>query len=139
MRSISLHPASLALGLVLGGIALLSMSQAIVATSPLRIEYAPHPRDMLTIKGGTPYTVPTGKIFVVTALGNIDGSSGSSQIIGLMVNGQRELVTSSNAITSMASIPTGLTAPSGATVELVEVNGSQELLKTRAWGYLAPQ
>ena len=57
MRSLTLHPGSLALGLILGGIALLAMSQAIVVNSPVRIEYAPHPRDMVTIKGTAPFVV----------------------------------------------------------------------------------
>jgi hypothetical protein len=55
------------------------------------------------------------------------------------VNGQREVVTNSNSVPSVVPIPVGLTATSGSVVELTEVNGSQEPLKTRAWGFLAPQ
>jgi len=135
MRLLTLHPASLTLGLVLGGVALLSMSQAIVATSPLRIEYSPHPRDMVQISQGTPYTVPQGRLLVVTALGNTDGSGNNA---GLRVNGQIELssvfVFAQNP-PSLCPLPTGFTVPAGA---VVDVFGGPSLTG-RAWGYLAPQ
>src|SRR5262245_63933454 len=69
MRSISIHPLSLGLGIVLAGVIFLSMSQATVAT-PLRVEYLAHPRDCVIIRGGTPYTVPAGRILAVTAVGS---------------------------------------------------------------------
>jgi hypothetical protein len=143
MRSIPLHPTSLALGIAFGFACFLSMGQTTITPavlgSTVRVEYMPHPRDMVQIRGGTPFTVPAGKLFVLTGIGNTEGGAGSSQIIGLLVNGQREVVTNSNSVPSVVPIPVGLTATSGSVVELTEVNGSQELSKTRAWGFLAPQ
>ena len=113
MRSFTVHPASLALGLLLGGIALLSMSQAIVTTSPIRIEYAPHPREMVQIRGGVPYTVPLGKLLVITALGTgADlAQNGNAQ---LLVNGQAEAISSVNG---PHPLPLGFTATGGAGID----------------------
>lgn len=147
-RALHLHPVSLALGLVLGGIAFLSMSQAIVVTSPLRIEYAPHPREMVTIRGGTPYVVPPGRVLVLTALGSTDGNAGAAFTVGLLVNGQREVTGFAGTGTvgqhlsdgtTMKAVPLGFTVAAGSTVEVVEIIGSQTPLAIRAWGYLAPQ
>jgi len=119
------------------------MGQSSATATPLgsavRVEYMPHPRDMVQIRGGTPYTVPTGRRLVLTALGNIDGGVGSTQVIGVLVNGQREAVTNNTSSPSMTSLPVGLAASAGDVVELAEVYGSQELSKTRAWGYLAAE
>ncbi|MFN0009307.1 MAG: hypothetical protein ACKVXR_15495 [Planctomycetota bacterium] len=137
-RSIKVHPLSLAVGLVLGGICLLSMSQAVVAISPLRIEYAPHPRDMVQIRGGTPYTVPAGRVFVLTAIG---GNNLGPYDPRLLINGLSEVIASSTPTddtASMKAVPPGLTAAAGSVVELQDVQGGSSQ-NYRAWGYLAPQ
>src|SRR5262245_25125751 len=134
MRSLTLHPASLALGLVLGGIALLSMSQAIVSTSPIRIEYAPHPRDMVQVREGVPYTVPPGRILVPTALGK---TNGFGFLPALVVNGQTEATVIANGADSTSSIiqlSPGMSIPAGSVVTVTGGAGDG-----RAWGYLAPQ
>lgn len=146
MRSITFHPASLALGVILGVISFVSMGQATTITpsvfgSTVRVEYLPHPSDMVQIRGGTPYTVPPGKIFVLTGLGNYAGSSGTAQTVGLLVNGQREVTVAAavNVSPSVKAVPVGFTVSAGSTVDVVEITGSQEPLNPRAWGYLAPQ
>ena len=69
-RTIALHPFSLVLGAAMTAVVLLSMSQATVGT-PTRIEYMAHPRDMVQIQGGTPYTVPPGKILCVSMISRV--------------------------------------------------------------------
>ena len=141
MRSINDHPASLALGLALGITILLSMGQVNpMSTRTLNVQYVPHPRDMVQIYGGTPYTVPTGRLFVLTGLGNYAGTTGTPQTVGLLVNGQREVtVAAAESGPSVKDVPVGFTASAGSIVEVVEVIGSQDPSVPRAWGYLAPQ
>jgi hypothetical protein len=129
-RALHLNPASLALGLVFGGICLLSMSQASVVSSPLRVEYMPHPRDMVQIHEGVPYLVPAGKLFVVSAL----GAAGSLSQTSFIVNGQFEFsTTATSSYTTIGTVPSGFAVPAGSTIT-VSGGGSG-----RAWGYLAPQ
>ena len=135
-----IQPVSLALGLALGVCAILSMSQASVIHTPLRVEYMPHPRDMVQIKEGTPFTVPGGKVFVLTGLGSAQaGTTGGAWV---MVNGQVELSITSFAqgntvgnVPSVGEIPTGLTSAPGSTLTV----GSSVAGTGRAWGYLAQQ
>ncbi|MFN0009304.1 MAG: hypothetical protein ACKVXR_15480 [Planctomycetota bacterium] len=132
--SISFHPASLAIGLVLGGIALLSMAPTVVPT-PLRVEYLAHPRDFVQIKQGMPYTVPQGKLFVLIGLGATTGVSDSY----IYVNGLPEVATTGCSGTSSLSVrgvPSGLTIAPGS---LITVSASAGGGEGRAWGYLAPQ
>ena len=140
MKTIQLHPLSLLVGLVSGVGGLLLMSQSAVTTLPTaRVEVGPHPRDMVQIRGGTPYTVPPGKIFVLTGIGNEAGVVGSPQVVGLLVNGARELTVAAatNMSPSVKDVPTGFSVLWGSTIEVVEISGSQEPLKPRAWGYLS--
>jgi len=141
-RALRLHPASLALGLVLAGIAFLSMSQAIVATSPLRIEYAPHPRDMVQVIQGVTYTVPPGRIFVLTALGTGEGTSARAalKVNGLPVQSTGMAASGYNGAlvgNSVVASPTGLTAKAGDVLEVWNYSIGSDA--ARAWGYLAPQ
>ena len=146
-RSISIHPLSLALGLVFGGICLLSMGQATFTPTPLgstvRVEYMPHPRDMVTIRGATPYVVPPGKVFVLTGLGTTTPTAYGAS---LNVNGVQEIQapTASPGWNNMTirEVPPGFTVAAGSTIEVCEPNGQPSAcLETtpRAWGYLAPQ
>lgn len=69
------HPLSAMFGFVVAGVIAFTTSQAapphmLPVPTTIRIEYAPHPRDMVRIKEGTPYVVPAGRIFVLTALGS---------------------------------------------------------------------
>lgn len=133
------HPLSAAFGFVLAGILALTTSQAspppaTLNPAALRIEYMPHPRDMVQIADGSPYVVPSGEVFVLTAV----GSSGSSPNTELRINGLWQHSTyayTSNASdhqSSVLAVPAGLTAPAGSTIEV-----SNPGVSGRAWGYLA--
>ncbi len=138
MNRISIHPASLVLGLIFGVLILISMSQ----TPPLNartvnVQYLPDPRDMVQIREGTPYTVPAGKVLVITGLGAT--STTSSNNVGLNIDGQVELQTYTAALSadtpSVHPVPQGFTAQAGSTVAIAG-GGSNN---GRAWGYIAPQ
>lgn len=133
------HVASAVLGALGLGIVLLAASAASPGLPPRPIEVAgiPVPKDMVQIKSGTPYVVPTGKVFVLTGLG---GTTYASVIIELTVNGQSEVITnpsssSLNGLPSVQSVPAGFTAPGGSTVEVGPSGGLGP--PGRAWGYLA--
>ena len=142
MRSVSIQPLSLALGLVLATVGFFSMGQATITPSTLgstvRVEYMPHPRDMVQIKGGVPYTVPSGTLLALTALG---GSNLGPYDPRLLINGQAEVIAVSaptNDTASMKPLPVGLTAQPGSLVEIQDAQGGNPQ-NYRAWGYLAPQ
>lgn len=132
------HLASALSGLGVAGLVLLLTSQSslTVGSVQARVEYMPHPRDCVQIREGTPYTVPAGKIFSLTALGGVAGGGCFSAT--LKVNGQVEAgsfmnVGCGSATTSawVATTPLGMTVPAGSTIEpVLSGNG-------RAWGYLA--
>ena len=73
MKTITLHPGSALAGaalVVLAGV--LSAQQVVprffgvVVKGPVEAHVAPHPRDFVHVREGTPYTVPAGKLFVPT-------------------------------------------------------------------------
>jgi hypothetical protein len=118
------------------------MGQSPISSTPIgtqvRIEYMPRPQDLVQIRGSVPYTVPAGKLFVLTALGNADGSGGTQ----LRIDGQADLSTS--PITAQVGGPSvepitlGLTIPSGSVVTLAALGGSGDA-NCRAYGYVAAQ
>ena len=142
--SISIHPFS-----ALVGMAVLSMVWVSAAAMPLQgsssdrdvsaIEDVndPRPRDFVRLIGETPYTVPDGKLLVVTGLGSSTGTSG----VLLSVDGVQEATSSytfsdsgspipASTAASVASLPgLGFVANSGSTVLVSKTSG-------RAWGYL---
>jgi len=159
-RSFTVHPASLALGLVIAGVAFLAMGQATVPM-PLRVEYVPHPRDMVQIWEGTPYTVPAGKLFVLTGIGSTGNHPGyctqgvpSSPMqipVWLSVNaggngspGCAQVSFVGNVAgqpgASMWPVPAGFTAIAGSVLE-VWANAQSGTIDqgARAWGYLVAQ
>ncbi len=137
------HPLSVLLGLALAGLCVLTMSQSSVTAAAVRVEYSPHPKDMVQIKEGMPYVVPSGKVLVVTGLGWVGtNNSFSYQEATLKVNGQSAatvsvIAPSANfASASVQSLATGCTAQVGS---LVEPTGGAagDPNDARAWGYLA--
>jgi hypothetical protein len=139
LRSLTLQPLSLVIGVAFSGLVLLSMSQApALNANTIGIQYLPHPRDMVQIRGSVPYTVPPGKLFVLTALRNADGSGGPQ----LRIDGQPDLSTS--PITAQCGGPSiepitlGLTIPPGSVVTLAALGGSGDA-NCRAYGYLVAQ
>jgi hypothetical protein len=139
LRSFTIQPLSLVLGVVFSAVVLLSMSQA----PPLNargivVQYGPEPRDMVQISEGAPYVVPAGKLFVLTAVGGTNWVQ-----VQLRLDGQPVLIADaglsalSTTGTSMVAPPPGFTAPGGTTVDILRLGGSSG--PARAWGYLAPQ
>lgn len=133
------HLPSVAISLLACVVVIVTMSQAVPGSNSPRIEYGPHPRDMIQIKEGTPYIVPAGRIFVLTALGttNSQGArlrvNGQEECYGGLINGQAVAGYSSEF--SVAAVPTGFTVGEGATIDVED--SSPNALTGRAWGYLA--
>lgn len=133
MKTIQLHPVSLLVGLAGGVIGLLLMSQSAVSTLPTgRVEVGPHPRDMVQIAEGQPYTVPPGKILVVTAVGYIAPGPGTAT---LKVNGVTALTMHDGSNLGMRDVPRCLSVQWGNVVEVED--GVAPYVYSRAWGYLA--
>jgi hypothetical protein len=140
-RAVLLRRAPILLGILVGGIALLTMSQggppSVGATSTPKIEVVPHPRQMIRIREGTPFSVPAGKVLVLTALGTTVGG-GSGDSVQYMVDGHQEGQTSAwrnstIAPSSMTELPEGRSVQAGSTVAIHSTLGGNE---GRLWGYL---
>jgi hypothetical protein len=134
IRTLSFHPLSLLVGLVLGIACLLAMGQS--PPSPaFRIEYGPAPRDMVQIAPGTTYAVPAGKVFVPTALGS---SAFGVPVARLIVNDQPVLgvadYTNSLYLTSMYPVCEAMAIPDGSVISIRTPPGGN---LGQAWGYLA--
>ena len=103
--------------------------------NPVDVVGIPDPRDIIVVEAGVPYVVPTGRILVVTALGN-DLLHLDSGRVDLRVDGKLELSFSTmRAHISMLPVPPHLTIAAGSTVDVVSVatNGPSS---AEAWGYL---
>lgn len=115
------------------------------------VNYMPHPRDMVTIKEGTPYTVPTGKIFVLTGLGTTVLNEELSTPVVFTADGVTEqrggtygpasatVVGGSrfyHDVCTGAPTPPGMTYAAG--VVLAVTGGAASGTDGRAWGYIAP-
>lgn len=136
MRPLTLNPASLVAGVVLAGLAFVTMSQkpVLLNARTVNVQYMPDPRDMVQISEGVPYVVPAGKLFVLTGLGSSSYSYSPSAV--LKVDGHYEVsATSPTGDSSVRPVPAGFAVSAGKTIELL-VNGQGD---GRAWGYLAPQ
>jgi len=96
-----------------------------------RIQYMPHPRDMVQIEEGTPFLVPPEKLFVLTVLGNADGTNNSA--VHLRVDGVSRAAADPGY--PMREFPPGCTARSATTITLTNVGTNPN--DCVAWGYLA--
>lgn len=130
-----LHIPSVLLTAGVAGLVLLTSSQALTPVGGYRIEYLPHPRDMVQIKEDVPFVVPAGKLFVLTALGGANVNASTAQ---LFVDGQEEVSARMGGGTGydprMVPLASGFTVPAGATITVI---GFAHV--GRAWGYLASQ
>ena len=128
-----LHPTSLIAGAALfASILALSSAapQTVITGSPGVIQHdIAHPRNFVEIKEGTPYTVPSARLFVVTNLGNWNVVDWGQ----LFVNGttvSRTLAQGPGALSSVPSIGRYVCQPG----DVVEVSGYNN--QGRAWGFL---
>lgn len=89
----ALHPQSVLVGLGAAGLAFFTATQATpppATPTPVgiaRIEYFARPQDMVQIREGSEYVVPSGKLLVLTAV----GSSDTGYPIELRANGELTL------------------------------------------------
>jgi len=128
-----LHFPSVAIGVVAVALILVSMGQSAPATTAAQALFVPAARDMVRIADGVPYTVPTGRIFVLTAIGNCQGKGACT----VQVDGRAEVYASAqlpNVGTSMVPVPIGFSVPAGGKVSVTSEGAPGA---ARAWGYLA--
>jgi hypothetical protein len=90
---------------------------------------------MVQITQGMPYVVPPGKLFVLTALGVINGVQVSGVFSANGVVQAVALPPNSSTANQPAPVANGLSIAAGSVIEL----SAQAPASCRAWGYLASQ
>lgn len=138
-RNIQLQPASLLFGFAAGILTLVSMGQSpqdIRDLFRVQHELGPHPRDIVEIKEGDSFVVPQDKVFVVTAMGDIEASG---YVSVLYVNNQKAYWSNNGsdgqALTPIT--PKYVTVPGGATLRME--SAATGYLDGRLLGYLVPK
>lgn len=119
-----------------------------VVVGPLQAIFR-NPRDCVTIKEGTPYTVPVSKIFMLTGLGVTTVPAGTSTLATLSVDDvvvlRGGIVGASQAtvqagtrfysqVCSVADVPEGITMSAG---QVITVSDNAVTSTGRAYGYLS--
>lgn len=140
MRSLKIHPLSLALGICASAAVVVLTSQATISTFPSgRFTFGPHPRDFITIREGTPFIVPLGSVFIPTAIGNTEGgvSPVEMRVNGAVVESAAVHTDYYNNKTSMVPVPSAMGVAAGSVIE-VQSNDPSTWVLGRLWGYLAP-
>jgi len=148
-KLVSLLPVLLVVGLVgymLGGT---SPAQSFTATNtpagwqidPLpygQTNWVSHPRNWVQIYEGVNYTVPTGKIMVLAAMGSVVDGGGNPILVASYDDGatwQQRVKVSPHLSTgdgvSVKPVPTGLAFPEGVIVRVDNGDGH-----SCYWGYL---
>jgi len=126
--NITLQPLSLLVGAALIVVVGLTVS-AVLPGGPagrdaqlVTIDGQPAARDMVIIRQGVPFTVPSGKVLLVHSFGCSYGSASTSLSAHLYVDdissGSRVLDSSQEAFVSLGEIPGGLPAWSGSVVRV---------------------
>ena len=126
MKPLTLHPGSALAGA--GVLALVLLGTGIAASQDAPQRAMPNYGNLVVIRQGTPYTVPEGKVLIVTMLG-ANTVSGYSE---LLVNEVVEIGANTMAEngTTMTPLPAKYYVPGGA---VVSVQNSQDGAG-RAWG-----
>ena len=128
--NITIHPFS-----ALGGMALLGLVLVTAGAMPLQGSSStrdvsaisdindPHPRDAVRFMNGSPYTVPSGKILLITCA--MKPSSDSNHVLRVSINGvglfQHGLHETGGGL---ITFPFGLTAAAGDIVEIENVTSN---------------
>lgn len=106
-------------------------------------EYVGDPRDMVQVHEGTPFVVPDGALFVLTALGSVRDQHNCH--VYFKVDNSPEVGASGRlyvnvSSTTMQAIPSGLTVGAGRTITVEGISctgmGESRSVNARAWGYL---
>jgi hypothetical protein len=154
MKPITIHSGSALFGAaIVGGLGLLSsMRQTQVRPvggtiapdvvnvrfqEPLDVHGILDPRAAVIVREGVPYTVPPGKLLVVTAIGPSEiPLAGAGTPVRITVNGavECELTMQPTYSTTVQPVPPGFTVAAGSIVEIAPTIGNG--LVGRAWGYL---
>jgi hypothetical protein len=134
---IRLHPFSLAIGAVLAFAAFVCMSQVAIQPFPsARFQYGPHPRDFVRIQEGAPFTVPAGRILVITAVGGplTPSIAATVQVNGVGVTNAFADIYYNSPLT-VRPISRFVTARAGDVVGVVGLGAAGT--DARCWGYLS--
>jgi hypothetical protein len=130
MRAIRRNRLSVVLGLGTAALFLLTTSQLAPLTPEKisRVQYYARPQDMVQIREGTPFLVPNGKLFVLTALGGREGN-----LAQLRMNGEGLLWHGGGGSSGVQALPNIRPFVAGSSLEVVcnDIPGDG-----RAWGYL---
>lgn len=136
------HAASFIAGAAVIGLGFMLASPAATSFPAGRFVFGPHPRDLITIREGTPFVVPPGKVFVALSMGANDNVAGALPVVRLRVNGIVRC--SGNPISgvvlrslSVCRVPSGFVVLSGSTVDVID--GASAPDDGRAWGYLSAE
>lgn len=110
----------------------------VVIDNPISVVGVPAPSDMVQIAEGTPFIVPPGKVFVLTALGVSDEIGGIASV-RFFIDGHAETAAQIAGGTlaggpMVTPFPPGLSAGEGKTLTVGPIAGG---IEARAWGYLA--
>lgn len=143
MKPIQVHPLSLILGAssVLGLALLLSMAAPQLAQElpgkilrRVVVEGYPRPQDMVQIEEGVPFTVPAGKVFVLTGLGVRAIATAASAYLRVAGVVEAQALPAGDPLVSMREFPLGFTVPANRVITVDHSTGD-----ARAWGYLADE
>lgn len=125
MKPVSIHPLSALAGVGLLGLVLLATGAVQTPgqfqklgrwfPGPIQVEGIPTPQQMMRIVEGQPFTVPPGKLFVVTGLGLAQLTTGFGA--NLRIDGQAILTYHwSSGVSPFGDVPPGLVASAGSVV-----------------------
>ena len=143
MKNVSIHLPSVVVGLGIAALIGVTMGQQGIGPPGVDVRILEPTlddpvRNAVIVVEGQPYTVPSGRLLVLTAMGSSQVNTGSSST-SLRINGTQHADAwwpTSDATTSILPLPSPLVAPSGTTVEVI--NGAPGVPDdARAWGYLA--
>ncbi len=148
MKPIQLHPGSVLAGVGVALLAFVVMGQQVVSTGQAPLAgldpeltrppaFAVHPRDFVQIKEGTPYTVPAGKLFVLTALGNTVAEMHTELFVNGVAEAESSNAQSTGNAVSMKRVPRGFAVAAGSVITLTSLWSAPD--DGRAWGYLADE
>src|SRR5689334_7766193 len=129
-----IHPLSVLLGLALAALCFVTMAQTpVISPAAIRIEYMPHPRDMVQIQEGVPFVVSQNRIFVLTALGSTIFQGAHLDVNGVQCLNAYVYGSGGMTANSVTSVPAGFTVAAGSTVTVTGLSPTTG----RAWGYLS--